>query len=131
MLLLRYGWGRWRAPRNIETLVEPMLGGSELYWPRLLYLLIDEGRYTEEQLAPLHNVAVALFRLENSCTPTDVQRVVAALVAWLHEPAHASLRRAFHRLVAPCATTGAAPNDVYPRGAGFRGGANHAGRTSD
>jgi hypothetical protein len=44
---------------------------------------------------PLRNVAAALFRLENNRTPTDVQRVVAALVAWLHDPAHASLRRAF------------------------------------
>jgi hypothetical protein len=83
MLLLRYGWGRWTASQNVETLVEPMPGELELYWPRLAYLLIDEGRYTEEQLALLHNVAVALFRLENSCTPTDVQRVVAALAAWL------------------------------------------------
>jgi hypothetical protein len=40
-----------------------MPGGLELYRPRLAYLLIDEGRYTEEQLAPMHNVAAALFRL--------------------------------------------------------------------
>ena len=94
-VVLYNGRGRWTASQNVATLVESMPGGLEIYRPRLSYLLIDEGRYTEEQLAPLHNVAAALFRLENSRTPTDVQRVVVALVAWLHEPAHASLRRAF------------------------------------
>jgi len=89
------GRGYWTAAQDIETLVENVPGELAMYRPRLSYLLIDEGRYTEEQLASLHNVAAALFRLENSRTPADVQRVVAALVAWLHEPAHASLRRAF------------------------------------
>jgi predicted transposase/invertase (TIGR01784 family) len=94
-VVLYNGRGHWTASQNVETLVEPMPGGLELYRPRLSYLLIDEGRYTEEQLAPPHNIAAALFRLENSRTLTDVQRVVAALMAWLHEPAHTSLRRAF------------------------------------
>ena len=94
-VVLYNGRGRWTAARNIETLVEHVPGGLATYRPRLSYLLIDEGRYTEEQLASLRNVAAALFRLENSRTPTDVQRVVTALVAWLHDPAHASLRRAF------------------------------------
>ncbi len=94
-VVLYNGRGRWTAARNIETLVEHVPGGLATYRPRLSYLLIDEGRYTEKQLAPLRNVAAALFRLENSRTPTDVQRVVTALVAWLHDPAYASLRRAF------------------------------------
>lgn len=59
------------------------------------YLLIDVGHYTESALAPLRNLVAALFRLENSRTPTDVQRVLAVLVAWLRDPAQESLRRAF------------------------------------
>jgi len=55
-VVLYNGRGRWTPSQNVETLVEPMPGGLELYRPRLAYLLIDEGRYTEEQLAPLHNV---------------------------------------------------------------------------
>ena len=78
-VVLYNGRSHWTAAQDVEPLVEPMPGGLERYRPRLAYLLIDEGRYTEEQLAPLHNVAAALFRLENSRTPTDVQRVVAAL----------------------------------------------------
>ena len=93
--MLYNGRGRWTAARNVETLIEPVPGELATYRPRLSYLLIDEGQYPEERLAPLRNVAAALFRLENSRTPTDVQRVVAALVTWLHDPAYASLRRAF------------------------------------
>jgi len=94
-VVLYNGRGRWTAAQNVETLVEHVPGELATYRPRLSYLLIDEGQYTEEQLAPLRNVAAALFRLENSHTPTDVQRVLTALVTWLHDPAHASLRRAF------------------------------------
>lgn len=49
----------------------------------------------EHDLAPLHNLVAALFRLENSRTPADVQRVLAPLVAWLRDPAQENLRRAF------------------------------------
>lgn len=94
-VVLYNGRGRWTAARDVETLIEPVPGGLDIHRPRLAYVLIDEGQYTEEQLAPLRNVAAALFRLENSPTPADVQRVLTALVAWLHEPEHASLRRAF------------------------------------
>ena len=46
-------------------------------------------------LASVQNLAAALFRLENSRTPADVQRVLVALVAWLRDPEHESIRRAF------------------------------------
>ena len=46
-VVLYNGRGRWTASQNIETLVEPMPGGLELYRPRLSYLLIDEERYPE------------------------------------------------------------------------------------
>jgi len=45
--------------------------------------------------APLRNVAAALFRMENSRTPHDVEHVLATLVEWLKAPGQASLRRAF------------------------------------
>jgi hypothetical protein len=31
MFLLHYGLGHWPAARNLETLVEPMPGGLELF----------------------------------------------------------------------------------------------------
>jgi hypothetical protein len=72
-----------------------MPGGLETYRPRLKYFLLDEGSYADSELAPLRNLAAALFRMENSRTPQDVERVLAALVTWLQAPERTSLRRAF------------------------------------
>ena len=58
-------------------------------------MLLDEGRYADSELAPLRNLAAALFRMENSRTPHDVEQVLAALVDWLKAPEQASLGRAF------------------------------------
>jgi len=58
-------------------------------------LLLDEDRYADSELAPLRNVAAALFRMENSHTPQEVEQVLAALVEWLQAPGQDSLRRAF------------------------------------
>jgi hypothetical protein len=70
-------------------------GGLERYRPRLRYFLLDEMRIGETDLASLQNVAAALFRLETSRGPEDIQRVVLALIQWLGDPEHQSLRRAF------------------------------------
>jgi hypothetical protein len=51
--------------------------------------------YAESELATLRNLAAALFRLKNSRTPQDVERILAALVTWLRAPEQSSLRRAF------------------------------------
>ena len=75
-------------------IVEPP-PGLERYRPQLYYFLLDEGRFSDTELAPLKNLAAALFRLEGSRTPGDVGRVLAALAEWLKSPEQASLRRAF------------------------------------
>ncbi len=94
-IVLYNGHEPWTAPRDLAALVAEAPGGLVAYRPRLRYLPIDIGRYTERQLAPLRNLVAALFRLENSRTPADVQRVLAVLVTWLRNPAQESLRRAF------------------------------------
>ena len=86
---------RWTAATELAALIEPPPAGLERYQPGLRYLLVEENRYGEAELAPLRNLSAALFRLENSRGPADVQRVVAALVDWLQAPEQASLRRAF------------------------------------
>lgn len=40
-------------------------------------------------------MAAALFRLEKSRGPEEIERVLAALIEWLHVPEMAELRRAF------------------------------------
>ncbi len=58
-------------------------------------MLLDEKAPQDPALAASANLAAALFRLENSRTPADIQAVVARLVEWLADPARDSLRRAF------------------------------------
>ena len=94
-LVLYNGEGRWTAAQDVADLVEAVPGGLERYRPQLRYLLLEENRYTEEELAPLHNLVAALFRLENSREPADIQRVLTALIAWVRDPEQTPLRRAF------------------------------------
>jgi predicted transposase/invertase (TIGR01784 family) len=94
-VVLYNGSRRWDAAEDVGELIAPVPGGLDRYRPRLRYLLLDEGRYSESELAPLRNLVAALFRLENSRTTQDVGRVLAALAEWLAAPEQASLRRAF------------------------------------
>ena len=81
---------QWRetlaGPQEVAELVATVPGGLERYRPCLRYFLLDEGRFTEDDLAPLRNLAAAPFWLENSRTPADVQRVLRALIDWLKAP---------------------------------------------
>ena len=94
-VVLYNGRPRWNAPEEVAELIAAAPTGLDRYRPRLRYLLLDEGRYADSELAPLRNVAAALFRMENSRTPHDVEQVLAALVEWLRSSEQASLRRAF------------------------------------
>lgn len=94
-LVLYNGKPRRNAPEDIAELIAAAPGGLDRYRPHLRYLLLDEGRYADSELAPLRNLAAALFRMENSRTPQDVEQVLAALIEWLQAPEQASLRRAF------------------------------------
>ncbi|GAB6044226.1 Rpn family recombination-promoting nuclease/putative transposase [Endothiovibrio diazotrophicus] len=94
-LVLYNGRPRWNAPLEVGELIEPVPGGLEAYRPTFRHLVLEERRYTEEELAPLKNLAAALFRLENSRSPADVLRVTHALRDWLAAPEQTRLRRAF------------------------------------
>ena len=58
-IVLYNGRGRWTAPHTVESLVEPLPSSLAPYCPRLRYVLLDEGRYTERELAPLRNLVAA------------------------------------------------------------------------
>jgi hypothetical protein len=94
-VVLYNGLKRWEAPEDVEDLMVAVPGGLERYRPRLRYLLLDEGRFADTQLAPLKNLAAALFRLENSRTPEELRQVLQALIDWLKAPEQTGLRRAF------------------------------------
>jgi hypothetical protein len=94
-IVLYNGRRRWTAPRDVAALIEPIPGSLVHYRPRLRYALLEERRYTERELAPLHNLMAALMRLENSQEPEGIQRVLAQLADWLRASEDDSLRRAF------------------------------------
>jgi len=85
----------WSAPEDIAELVEPAPEELARYRPQLRYLLLDEGRYSEEALSPLKNLVAAVFRLEASRTPQELVRVLDTLLIWLAAPEQDALRRAF------------------------------------
>jgi hypothetical protein len=93
-IVLYNGERRWTAVEEVAELIETV-PGLERYRPQLHYLLLDEGRYREEELRPLKNLVAAVFRLENSRTPQDILNVLTALLDWLKEPEQSGLRRAF------------------------------------
>jgi predicted transposase/invertase (TIGR01784 family) len=94
-LVLYNGRPRWTAATELADLIETPPGDLIHYRPRLRYLLLEANRYPAADLAPLRNLSAALFQLENSRGPADVQRVVATLVERLQAPEQNSLRRAF------------------------------------
>lgn len=94
VLLLYNGLPAWHAAQEVADLIEEVPGGLERYSPRLRYLLLDERRLAESDLASVRNVAAAIFRLEKAPTLEGAEAMVAALLEWLREPEQADLLRA-------------------------------------
>ncbi|NJN47503.1 MAG: transposase [Candidatus Competibacteraceae bacterium] len=92
-IVLYNGETRWTAAVELVQLIQPAPAELQAYQPRQRYLLLDEGTYSDQQLAGLHNLVAAVFRLENSRTPEDVLAIVTALVDWLKHPQQTGLRR--------------------------------------
>jgi predicted transposase YdaD len=93
-LVLYNGVRLWNAALELALLIEEV-PGLERYRPQLRYCLLDEGRMADEELAPLRNLAAALFRLEKSRDAATIDGVLASLLEWLKAPEQSSLRQAF------------------------------------
>ena len=94
-LVLYNGYAPWGAAQEVSELIEEVPGGLERYRPQLRYCLVDEVRIADSELESLRNLAAALFRLEKSPGPEDVQRILVSLIEWLREPGLEELRRSF------------------------------------
>ncbi len=94
-LVLYNGERRWQAPVDLDALIYPAPAGLEKYRPKLSFLLLDEGRYTVQDLSGLNNLVAAMFQLESSRTDDDLRKVVRNLLSWLSSVEQDSLRRAF------------------------------------
>jgi predicted transposase YdaD len=129
-LVLYNGPAPWSAAQEVSALIEEVPGGLEpsglepsglepsgleQYRPRLRYCLLDEMRMADSELESLRNVAAALFRLEKSRSPDDVQRVVTALIEWLWAPEMAELRRSFAAYLSEVLLPNRVPGIVIPQ----------------
>ena len=94
-LVLYNGLPPWRAALDAGELFAPAPRGLEAFRPRLAYHLIDEARLKLHPADSVRSAVEALFRLEHGRTPADLRRVIQALDALLHDPAHVRLRRSF------------------------------------
>lgn len=83
ILVLYNGSAPWGAALDVADLIEPLPGGLEGYRPHVGYVLLDAARIPETDLEPAHNVAVALFRLEQS---RDVDRFRQEILRLLANP---------------------------------------------
>ncbi|HKV09504.1 MAG TPA: Rpn family recombination-promoting nuclease/putative transposase [Thermoanaerobaculia bacterium] len=93
-LVLYNGVRLWNAALELALLIEE-IPGLDRYRPQFRYCLLDEGRMADEELAPLRNLAAALFRLEKSRDAATIDGVLTSLLEWLRSPEQSSLRRAF------------------------------------
>lgn len=104
----------WNAAEEIADLITPVPSGLERYRPSLRYLLLDEGRYPDSELAGLRNLAAAVFRIENSANHEAMQRALDALIGWLQAPDQASLRRSFVVWLNRVVLSGKLPGVEFP-----------------
>ena len=94
-IVLYNGSRRWTAAQELTPLLQALPGGLEHCAPMIQYLLIDEGRYDDGELARRSNLVAMLFRLENCRHYDRVERLVNSLVERLRVSGSDSLRRAF------------------------------------
>jgi len=94
-VVLYNGKHRWTAATQLSELIADLPENIRHYKPTLHYLLLDEGRFSQEALHPLKNLVAAVFRLENAQTHTDIIAVVDDLLNWLKNPQQQALNRYF------------------------------------
>jgi hypothetical protein len=92
-IVLYNGSQKWTAPTNISELIPVVPGLVSQFTPSLHYLLIDENNYTDSELASLHNLVAAVFRLEHASSPSAVSELTNLLADWLSD--RPDLRRMF------------------------------------
>ncbi len=82
-IVLYNGDAPWTAASNIADLIPKVPGLVAQFVPHMQYLLIAENRYTEADLAPMHNLAAAVMRLQRPHDQAEVLAVIDKLNDWL------------------------------------------------
>ena len=90
-VVLYNGSGRWTASLDLYDMIMPEPPGLlQVYQPRMRYYLVDEGRYTDEQLGLVQSPLSGVFSIEKASTNRQglqqaVDRVVAIIQADPHK----------------------------------------------
>jgi hypothetical protein len=96
-LVLYNGEPRWAAPTSLGELIGLPQDSRLWRWqPELSYHILDEGAFSEDDLAARDALTALLFRLENSPDPEQVVVLTNAVIAWLaRHPGYGELKSAF------------------------------------
>ncbi len=94
-IVLYNGEEAWRAATDLADLLTIAPEALRPFQPGQRYLLIERSAYAPGRLDNTTNLVAALFGLEHSRTPQDMERVLLSLSESLAEARYASLRRDF------------------------------------
>jgi predicted transposase YdaD len=82
-IVLYNGGARWTAATDVADMIAPVPGLVMKYQPQLAHLVIDEGRFSEAELAPMKNLAACMMRLGHAKTDDAVIALVDQLHKWI------------------------------------------------
>lgn len=82
-IVLYNGDAKWTAATDIAALIPKAPGLVAKYLPKLEYLLIEENRYSEEDLAGLKNLVAAIIRFEHPQSQDAVLQLIDLVNDWL------------------------------------------------
>ena len=97
-MVLYNGEAPWRAPREVGGLIRPVPPSLAPYQPAQRYVVLDERRVRSDD-APGGNLMAAVAALEQSRSPEDLGRVLAALQRRAWGPGEEELARVFSEWV--------------------------------
>ena len=74
---------RWSVPTSLDALIDLPEPSPLWRWQAVMrYHLVDQGAFTEADLASRDSLAALLFRLENAAHPDQVVSLVDAVIDW-------------------------------------------------
>ena len=89
-VVLYNGSERWTASLDLYDMIMPEPPGLlQVYQPRMRYYLVDEGRYTDEQLGLVRSPLSGVFSIEKASTNRQgLQQAVDRIVAIIQADPH-------------------------------------------
>lgn len=94
-VVLYSGAARWRMPRQVSDLTDPVPPELQRYQPQMRYLLLDEGELVNRGHLPTENLVSALFHLEHSRSVEETAQLLHTVLRLTDSEAGQELRRVF------------------------------------